>query len=65
MRCSFDCPVQAFNHKFGLKKIMINPPYNLKQIQSNPSIKPADITDDSIPNMKDFRQFWFRFGVID
>lgn len=65
MRCSFNCPVQAITHKHFKKSLMVKPPYNLQQILDDPLVMPADITDDKIPNMKDFRQFWFRFGIIE
>jgi ferredoxin len=64
MRCSFFCPVQAFNHKHVGRFTMSKPPFNLQQLLDNPTIKPADMMDDKISNMKDFRQFWFRAGIL-
>jgi ferredoxin/flavodoxin len=65
MRCSFECPVQAYSHKHFGRLVSVKPPYNLVSILNNPAIKEADITDDKIPNMKDFRRFWFKAGVLD
>ncbi len=65
MRCSAECPVQAFSHRHFGRFIQIKPPYHLQSIISNPDIEIADIMDDNIPSMKDFRGFWFKAGIID
>ena len=65
MRCSFGCPVQAYSHKHFGKLTMVSKPYNLLSILNNPGLKTADIMDDKIPNIKDFRRYWFIAGVLD
>lgn len=65
MRCSFGCPVQAFNHKHFGNFTIIKPPYSIQKIMDNPNIKAADLADDTIPHVKEFGRFWFRSGVID
>jgi hypothetical protein len=60
-----NCPVQAFSHKITGKSLHIHPPYNIEKIMQNPGIEAADILDDNIHNLKEFRDYWFRNGVID
>jgi ferredoxin/flavodoxin len=65
MRCSFCCPVQAFTHRHLGKLLFVKPPYDLEAILKDPKIEAADLLDDTIPNLKEFRQYWFRAGVLD
>ncbi len=64
MRCSFDCPVQAYSHKHLGKVLNVKPPYALQRILEDQSIAAADIRDDRIPYMKDYRNFCQREGLL-
>lgn len=65
MRCSFQCPVQAFNNKLFGKWFMLKAPYNLSQIANDPSIKAMSLSDSNLATMKDFRKFWLKEDLID
>jgi NAD-dependent dihydropyrimidine dehydrogenase PreA subunit len=65
MRCSFGCPVQAFSNKHYGKLMFVKPPYDLKAIEANPEIPAADLNDDSIYGVKDFRQYWKKIGLLN
>jgi ferredoxin len=65
LRCSFGCPVQAFNNKHFGKLMFVKPPYDLKAIEANPDIPVADVNDDSIYGVKDFRKYWKKLGLVN
>ncbi len=64
MRCSFYCPVQAFEHKHVGTKLFVKPPWDLQHILDDPAIVPADVMTDKTMGIKDFRKFYRQEGLI-
>lgn len=64
MRCSFFCPVQAFNNRHLGRAVMLKRPFDLKKIAADDSIAMADIQDDNQSQIKNLREFYQREGVI-